>query len=218
MENNKAEVFADYLLNGDEFGALAYLKDQKMTSLMIYENVITKAMQHIGLLWQNNEISVADEHLATGVCDFVLSQYAFPFKQKANAQPTNKIMFLCLENEQHMLGTKIAAALCEENNWSVRILGADLPLEYAILSAEKWKPDVIGLSAALPYRLPLLANYIDALSEVAHKPQIMIGGRLASHYDLESYCHKDTLIFKNLLQLNSWLESASAGVNINGIN
>ncbi|WP_254434125.1 B12-binding domain-containing protein [Halobacillus sp. Marseille-Q1614] len=67
---------AHYFLEGDEEGALEYIEGlfSKYPRLYLYEDIITPAMYHVGELWEKNEISVADEHLATAICDFVLSR------------------------------------------------------------------------------------------------------------------------------------------------
>lgn len=201
----KWKLFAEHLLNGDEQGAYQLITGEDKDSLSIYIEIVTPAMQYIGKLWKNDDITVAEEHLATSVCDFVLSLYGFQFKTNETTRK-GKIMFLCLEKEQHMLGTKMAASLCEEKQWDVKLLGANLPLEYALSMAKKWKPDIIGLSASIPYRLPLLENYITELEDLEHHPKVIVGGRLASMYDLYKYASEKTMIFKNLFELDHWLD------------
>ncbi|WP_077624074.1 cobalamin B12-binding domain-containing protein [Sediminibacillus massiliensis] len=207
--------FAQLLLAGEDEGAFRLISEDGRDSLAIYMEIVTNAMQYVGYLWQNNEISVADEHLATSVCDFVLSRYSFSFRNQQKKK-IGKIMFLCLEKEQHMLGTKMAAALCEEKNWDVRLLGANLPLEYAISSAESWEPDVIGLSVALHYRLPVLKRYVKELEALEFSPKVIIGGRLASTYDLYNYCSKETELFKDLYAMDAWLDEYRQEVKVNG--
>ncbi|RCW69800.1 cobalamin B12-binding domain-containing protein [Saliterribacillus persicus] len=210
------EKFAAFLLEGNHKEAYELLQNEKEDSLTIYMEIVTKAMQHIGELWQTNQITVADEHLATSVCDYVLSHYTFKHMSKEEETAKHKIMFLCLEEEQHTIGTKMAAALCQEKNWKVKLLGANLPLEYVISSANKWKPDVIGLSAAIAYRLPVLKQYIETLEELEGKPKVIISGRLASTFDLSNYQSDQTFVLKDLRSFNSWLENYQKGVSVNG--
>ncbi|CDO02488.1 methyltransferase cognate corrinoid proteins [Oceanobacillus picturae] len=214
--NNKWEELCHYLLEGDEEKAYNLLLAEDLDSINIYNDLITKAMQHVGYLWETNQITVADEHLATSICDFIITRYAFSRKGSVHHQHGKKMMFLCLEQEQHILGAKMAAALATEKGWNVRQLGADLPLEYTIDSAKKWQPEVIGLSAALPYRLTTLSDYVIELEKLSWKPKIVIGGRLASMYDLRSYCGNKSTIFTNLYELNDWLDKEQGCVNVDG--
>jgi methanogenic corrinoid protein MtbC1 len=170
--------------------------------MVLFRDLFTPAMYMIGDLWENNEISVADEHLATGVCDFVLSRM-FNVSEERIGQ--KKAMFLCLQGEQHYLGIKMINSLFEEKGWETKYFGASLPLEYALKSALQWKPGVIGLSVSIVYNLPVLKNYVRTLAALPHKPVILIGGRLAEKYDLMPYTNNQGIIIKNLEQAEKWL-------------
>ncbi|WP_077305354.1 cobalamin B12-binding domain-containing protein [Terribacillus halophilus] len=196
--------FAAALLAGDERQAYSLLADDPRPSIRVYKEIITPAMYDIGEKWLRNEITVADEHLATSVCDFALAQYIFPFK-RINKQSEDKAMFLCLEEEQHVIGSKMVAALFEEQHWQVRHLGPNLPLAHALSSAEEWRPKVIGLSAAIPYRIPALKEYIAAFEQLPWKPKIMVGGRVVSMHDIRPYCGRQTQVIYDLDQVAGWL-------------
>jgi methanogenic corrinoid protein MtbC1 len=204
MATSEAEKLARLFLEGDHGKALEFVRQQpNQNRLFLFQNLFTPAMYLIGDLWENNEISVADEHLATGVCDFVLSRL-FQISA-AETESDKKAMLLCLQGEQHYLGIKMINSLFEENGWQTKYFGASLPLEYALKTALKWKPEVIGLSVSIVYNLPLLKNYVRTLGALPHKPVILIGGRLADKYDLRSYTNHQGIIIKNLEQADKWL-------------
>lgn len=73
---NDARHLADYLLQGDEEIAIQLIEAEmnRTSQQQMMNDLLTPAMQHIGYLWENNQITVADEHLATAICDFVLSK------------------------------------------------------------------------------------------------------------------------------------------------
>ena len=64
-------------------------------------------MYYIGELWENNEISVADEHLATAVCDMILTELSQ--EKTKNVTIDKKVMLLGLEEEQHYIGLRMVA-------------------------------------------------------------------------------------------------------------
>lgn len=75
---DQAETLASLLLQGDSAKVWENIQKQpQLSRLEVYQNLITPAMQHIGHLWETNQITVADEHLATATCDFVLSKLAY---------------------------------------------------------------------------------------------------------------------------------------------
>lgn len=208
----KVEQFTSYLLKGDEASCEMLIEGlPDKDDIFIVFQLLTRSMQRIGELWENNEISVADEHLATATCDFILSQYKYRYiSKKKTKKNEKKAMFFCLENEQHYLGTKMIASLFEYKGWDVRLFGANLPLEYAQSQAEEWKPNLIGISVAIMYHLPKLKSYIDTLSQISIQPSMLVGGRLAGIYDLRPYCSEETVIMKDIKDVQDWLDQKSS--------
>lgn len=205
--NEEVRKFAEYLLEGDALASIDFIKyKQQLTTLEIFDQFFTPAMKYVGELWENNEITVADEHLATGTCDFVLSRL-FPWQEEQSSND-KKAMFLCPEGERHYLGLKMVSSLFVESGWSVRFFGPDLPLDSALKAAEKWQPDVIGLSIAIVYHLPHLQDYVQRFSNLPAHPSIILGGRLAGMYDLKPYCSESTIIFDDLHAAHLWLKNA----------
>lgn len=205
MAISDAEKLARLFLDGNHAEALRFIKEQpNQNKMVLFRDLFTPAMYMIGDLWENNEISVADEHLATGVCDFVLSRLFQVSSEETRRK--KKAMFLCLQGEQHYLGIKMINSIFEDEGWETKYFGASLPLEYALKSALQWKPEVIGLSVSIVYNLPMLKNYVRTLGALPNKPDILIGGRVAEKYDLEPYTNNQGIIIKNLEQAEKWLE------------
>lgn len=209
----EVERFANHLLAGDQRAAWAEVMTSQQAghnSLYIFDQVITKAMEHIGTLWEQNEITVADEHLATSVCDVVLTYCESLFLEAGQAlaaKPAGRAMFFCLESERHYLGIKMVSLLFKQAGWEVQFLGPDLPLEYAITKAAKWKPDVIGISVSIAYHLPHLRAYIKALESLEQRPLVMVGGRMVNRYDLRPYGTDRTMFVFGLPQVQQWLQA-----------
>ncbi|WP_424237885.1 cobalamin B12-binding domain-containing protein [Bhargavaea ginsengi] len=204
-----AETLASCLLEGDVDKAWACIRNYPETARpAIYHNLLTPAMRHIGHLWETNEITVADEHLATATCDFVLSKLSFNRRKDSTA---GKAMLLCLDGEQHYLGLKMADSLFQEQGWETRYFGPSLPLEYALQTAESWKPDVIGLSVSIVYHLPKLKEYTEAFSQLPGSPTVLIGGRLTGMYDLRPYGSANTVILQDLPETERWIQNYATG-------
>lgn len=211
----QAEVLASLLLEGNSVKVWENIrKHPELSRIEVYQNLITPAMQHIGHLWETNQITVADEHLATATCDFVLSKLAY---QSEKRQSSQKAMFLCLDGEQHYIGLKMVNSLFEEHGWETKYFGPSLPLEYALKTAKDWKPSIIGLSVTIVYHLPKLKEYAEAFAKLPYKPAVILGGRLAGKYDLQPYCSDRTVILKDLPETKKWLQNYEAGGQQNAI-
>ncbi|GGC81825.1 cobalamin-binding protein [Thalassobacillus devorans] len=215
MTRKHYEKFAEYLLQGKE-GEAVKLVDKLLTEhprLYLFEDIITPAMYYIGVLWEKNEISVADEHLATAGCDFVISRLdAGVYENNFKSEKRKKIILLGAEEEQHYLGLKMVAGFYREKGWRVRYLGPNLPLDHALSQIKDWQPDVIGLSAALSYRLPVVKQMTEAFSQLSWSPGIIIGGRIAKKYDLSNLETGQVRVVKGLAELEQVHNVWKAGV------
>lgn len=198
---------AEMFLAGEDERAmevvLGYLENHSHDEL--YHELVTPAMYLIGDWWQENTISVADEHLATAVCDFVVS--AAELKRKPGKGESRKVMVLGPEGEDHYIGLKMVASLFKDHGWQVQYMGPNLPLDAALESAERWKPDVVALSAALAYRLPALKTYSEAFRNLDFKPTVIMGGRAVAAADITKLRTGGTLVVKDLPQLKNWLQT-----------
>ena len=202
MATTEIDNLTQLFLDGNHIKALHLLDAQEDQSRFgLLKNLFTPTMYKIGEMWERNEISVADEHLATGVCDFLLSRM-FPIHQ--NCTSNKKAMFLCIEGEQHSLGLKMVCSLFEEKGWNTKNFGSSLPLLHAVTYAKSWKPDVIGLSISITYYLPELKHYINKLSELPHKPTILVGGRIIEKYKIDS---EDAIFLTHIDDVNNWLNT-----------
>jgi methanogenic corrinoid protein MtbC1 len=209
----EARALAERLLEGDQAGAWHMINrymEAGNNSLFFYNVLVTGAMRYIGELWEQNRISVADEHLASATCDLLLQRYAA--KADRLADRPGKAMFFCVEKEDHYLGLKSVSQLFEEFGWDVRFYGPNLPLDYALVAATSWKPDVVGLSVTLGYQLPALKEYVSELESLPFRPLVMVGGRLSGRYNIEQYCSPQTVLMRDLLELQDWLERSAAPV------
>ncbi|WP_226670926.1 B12-binding domain-containing protein [Metabacillus litoralis] len=211
--------FAHFLLLGDT--ASSYKLVEKLlldgySSVYIYEKIIKDALYYIGHLWEIDEISVADEHLATGTADFVLTQLQLLQKdQSAQSKNQKQAMLFCLEGEEHYIGVKMAAHVFKEHNWKVKYLGPNLPLQHAIYFAIKSKPDVICLSLSMSHQLKSLSDYATTLSALDHKPTIIVGSKLTEKFNFKNIVPHDTIVVSNLEELTSWIAQQNILIKAN---
>lgn len=212
----KGIALAQLLLEGNQEGSWELIEQERQAnrdSLFIYESIFTAAMRHIGSLWEINNISVADEHLATSTCDFLLARYLWQQKKDHHIDPIGKkAMFLCVENEQHYLGLKMTSQLFSEAGWDTRFHGPNLPLEYVKKAAEEWKPDAICISFSILYHAEHLEPYIKELERLPNRPAIIVGGRLLEKYEFARHGSERTMFMKNLEGVKKWLDRHPYGV------
>ena len=180
-----AAVYDAYLAavrRGERRTAFALIDDASRRGLPlgdIYVHVFQPTLREIGRLWQHNEISVADEHLATAITQAAMSRL-YGQTVVAESSAANTLLAACADNERHEVGLRMLCDLLECEGWDARYLGATVPVESLVAMVREQRPDVVALSVALPSHLPHLRTMVDAVRS-AHAagptPLILVGGR-----------------------------------------
>lgn len=179
-------LFAPYLaaqLAGDRGAALRLVVDQGLdagVSVPVLQlDILQPAQREIGRLWQENRISVAQEHVATSISQLVLSHlYTRLPREQANGR---RAMVACVEGERHDMGARMGADFLEMAGFDVRFLGADVPTRSLLEMIEVEQPDVLGLSVALSFNVPSLERTVAAVrSAYGTGLPILVGGHVAA--------------------------------------
>lgn len=144
----------------------------------IYMGVFQPALREIGRLWEENVISVADEHLATAITEAAMVRlYEGSFRGDAPSRPS--IVAACGDSERHQVGLRMLCDLLEARGWHAHYLGASVPAEALVRMVSERRPAVIALSVALTPHVPRLRAMIEALRGALGEetPPIIVGGR-----------------------------------------
>lgn len=194
----ESEAFREAAIKGRhrEAGALlaASLTRAGMSPAEAAIHVVQPAMYDVGRLWQQNRVSVAQEHLATAVSITVLAQ------QMASAPVPSvnglRALFACAAGNQHAMGLRMVANAFELDGWDSFFLGENVPASSIIAQVREIRPHLLGLSASLPQHLRTLRETIAALRSAlgGDCPKILIGGILFNQFPLlAGPCHADLL-------------------------
>ncbi|NTV95539.1 MAG: hypothetical protein HGA75_09000 [Thiobacillus sp.] len=173
-----ADSYRLFALAGDHAAAQEVVQRGIQDGLAYAElgvRLIQPAMHEIGRLWQQNRVSVAQEHLATAVTQNALVRAYM----QAEFAPANgrKALFACVPGNQHSLGLRILADSFEIAGWEIAYLGADVPAADLVHHAGHWRPDLLALSISLPWQIPVARATIARLrTELADSPFILVGG------------------------------------------
>ncbi|MFL5578751.1 MAG: B12-binding domain-containing protein [Gemmatimonadaceae bacterium] len=173
------ERYLDAQLAGDRRAALRLVMDEGLARGLSVEElllgVVQPAQERIGELWQQNRVSVAQEHLATAISQLVVThlyQYL-----KAGAANGKVVIVACAEGEQHELGARMASDFLEMAGFSVRFLGANVPAESLALMVAAVRPDVVVISASTTLCFPGLRRSVEAVrARVGDSIPILVGG------------------------------------------
>ena len=178
--------FTSALLAGDRRAAQGIINARLadgMDLIAVDVSVIQPALYEVGDLWQHNRISVAQEHLATAICQTV--QAGALLRAEAATPGDRRALFACVAGNFHSLGLRMVADAFELAGWSSAYLGADVPTVALIGQIVADRPEIVGLSAALPHHIDTIREVISRCRiELGRQcPSIMVGGLVMNSID-----------------------------------
>ncbi|NJP91345.1 cobalamin-binding protein [Nonomuraea sp. FMUSA5-5] len=165
-------------LDGDDHGAVdaavAALDDGLPVEDLLLD-VVAPVQLRVGDAWAANEVTVAQEHIATAVGERVLAAAARHRAARARHVGVNgRAAVACVDGEWHAFPARLLAEVLRLNGWRVDYLGPHVPTPYLPIHVRGSEADVVLLSASLPTRLPAAHEAIRACRETGRP--VLAGG------------------------------------------
>ena len=157
----------------------------------LQSEVVQAAQREIGQLWQQNRISIAQEHMATAISHVAMSRL---FEEAIPAERCGaKVVVACVEGEQHEFPARIVADFLELGGLDVRFLGANVPTHDLLALIAEERPHVLALSVTMSFNAPSLLTAVQRVREHFPRLPILAGGhalawepRLARQYGVQT--------------------------------
>jgi MerR family transcriptional regulator, light-induced transcriptional regulator len=155
----------------DETDANAILDDAlaRFTIDAVASLVLLPVMHEIGERWEKGEISVAQEHFATGV----LRGRMLSLGRNWGAGAGPLALLACPPGERHDLGLIAFGLVLRERGWRIAFLGSDTPIETIADAVVKLAPAAVVLAAVTPEPFDAVAEEI---SDLAGRVPVLLGG------------------------------------------
>ena len=180
-------VFTDALLRGDEHAAELVLReglDAEVDEAEMDDHVIAPALRAVGDLWQEGELSIGEEHLATEIALRVMALQRELFRV-VRRRLDAVVVLAAVEGEQHTVGLRMASNLLAHAGYVVKHLGADVPPDGLLHVVERHEPAVVGLSATMPDRSYALDAALSAVRASRPLTGVVVGGACVADRLLE---------------------------------
>jgi len=146
----------------------------------IYLDLFQKSLYRIGKLWDNNKMSIPEEHLATQIIESLISRFA----PVGKLEPQKRVIVTCIDKEFHEIGAKMVANIFEQEGWKTFYLGASVPVKDIVKFVKQINPDIIALSWVLYLNLGRFLETVDHLTRFYPTKKIFVGGQaLAENSD-----------------------------------
>ena len=175
------ERYLEALVSGNRraaFEVIDQAHEAGFTLRSLYLEVFQPVMRDIGRLWQENRITVADEHLATAITQAAMARLYDELFLGA-AAPGPLLIAACTDQERHELGLRMICDVLEMEGWDTLFLGATVPTDDLVRMVRERKPQVVALSASIAPHLPRVQQTIQAIRDAVPTggPLIAVGGR-----------------------------------------
>lgn len=174
------ERYVDALVDGDP-AAAARIVDAALQDgadvRALYLEVLQPALYEIGRRWEQAEISIAQEHLATATTQSLMARLAERLGSQPVARRDRTALVACADGELHAVGVRMVADFLDADGWDVLFVGALAPAVPLAELARERAVDLVALSAALSERVPEVHDAVRALRELSPAPLIAVGGQ-----------------------------------------
>jgi methanogenic corrinoid protein MtbC1 len=140
----------------------------------IYLELLAPALREVGARWQVGTASIAQEHLATAVVSSIMAGLAPRLEELPPVG--HSAVLACIDSETHDVGLRMVGDFLEADGWETLYLGAATPAADLVRLAEKWHPDVVGLSTTLSAHLGSVRETVAALRALPGPPFVILGG------------------------------------------
>jgi len=159
----------------NDLASLITLVDQALALNQLEDaltDVLAPVLTAVGDSWEAGEISVAQEHLASGVVRAHLERLL----ADSRAAIRGTAVLACAPGERHELGLLMLAVLLRADGWQVAYLGADTPVGDAVALAERSGARLLCFSATMAESAERVQNELDART-LTEDLEIVVGGR-----------------------------------------
>lgn len=182
----ECDAFESALLAGDRHGARSLFGnclDQGHSLVDAEMHMIQPALYAIGKKWQNNQVTVAQEHLATAIAQAVMSQAL----ATCEAPPSNgrTVVLACVDGNNHTVGLQMVADAFQLSGWEVQYLGANVPTRALLDHLNQVKPDLLGLSVSFAQQLRVVKDVMARLAQANGNARVpvIVGGLAINQFD-----------------------------------
>lgn len=171
--------------------------------LVIYQDLLQRALYAVGEEWAANRIPVGVEHLATAIVEGLLNRL---FAHMASpARNGRRIIISSVEGELHQVGAKMASDVFEHHGWDALYLGADTPTHELLRTVRDLRPDAVGLSLSVRFHLDNLRAALDLLRAAFPTLPLYVGGQGLAGLDGPVVDDPDEHCFTDLDALDHFL-------------
>jgi len=143
----------------------------------LYLDLFQKSLYEVGERWEKGELSVATEHMATAIVNYLMT---LTYEKLLVVRPRRgKAVVACTKGENHFLGARMVADFLESKGFETHFLGPNHEPELLFSLVEKLEVDLVGLSMSMHFHRDRMITTASRLLE--RKSLTLLLGGLGVH-------------------------------------
>ena len=173
----------------------------------LVEEIVKPLMHHIGDLWEDGSLRIADEHLTSAVVRTFVGSLKDAYQGPASGPG---LVVTTPAGQLHELGALLVATTAASAGWRVTYLGPNLPAEEIAAAARQDQARAVALSIVYPADDPHLGSELVKLRRYLDAAVVLlVGGRAAPAY--QSFLDQSNALYLDTLAaLRTQLEALRA--------
>ena len=185
--NERVQRYVQALLDGEEESVSMVVEETLREGWQIsqvYMELLTPAQNRIGQLWSNEDITTAQEHLATQLTLAQMERLRSGIRVKDASG--HHVIVGVVEGDEHFLGALMVADIFRSDGWAVDFLGGGVPFEDLVQIVRDRTPHLVALSARIQVDPERIRCFVKAVQGLSRSPKILLGGPGFGVYDPET--------------------------------
>jgi 5-methyltetrahydrofolate--homocysteine methyltransferase len=176
------EKIADAIMTGDRDNILPLIEtvlSEGGSAQELVDKIMIPSIVRVGDLYEK-KIYFLPQLMAAAEAMKKALGYLEPHLKKDAAGNKGKIILATVKGDIHDIGKNIVALLLRNYGYCVIDLGKDVAAETIIATAEKEKPDIIGLSALMTTTMVNMKEVLDKARARTIKADFIVGGAVVT--------------------------------------
>jgi 5-methyltetrahydrofolate--homocysteine methyltransferase len=175
-----SDVFVNVIADMDEDRAMALTKEMLAGGadpVSILDDC-RQAMEIVGKRFELNEYFIPELILAGEMLKSISAEVKPYLKHSVDSKKHGKVLMGTVQGDIHDIGKDIVNFMLDVNNFEVKDLGVDVPVETFVEAVKSFQPDVVALSGFLTLSYSSMKETVEAIHSAGlrNKVKIMIGG------------------------------------------
>jgi 5-methyltetrahydrofolate--homocysteine methyltransferase len=177
------ERLASYIIEGTKEGLIPDLElalTKYDDPLKIINGPLMAGMSEVGVLFNNNELIVAEVLQSAEVMKAAVSFLESYMERKEDSNGKGKVLLATVKGDVHDIGKNLVDIILSNNGFKVVDLGIKVTPQALISAIQEEKPDIVGLSGLLVKSAQQMVVTAQDLEQAGISVPILVGGAALS--------------------------------------